>query len=459
MIVKIHGDDDDDDDTLASPSGSASAAGAAAASAGSPVAAAVVDDTPYISTVLWKESPNGLFKPWQKRLFALKDGAICYYKTQGLGVQKSNLAGTIPIHQINKVIIVSPDQGNKNGTDFNLLTSEGRVYKLRSESAEVTKQWVAFIQACDPRRLGCTFPGLVVRETAESAADGAAIKAGGGVPVRGRLMASSAISARTVVSVMPTSAAEGSASAASAGEGALTAALPPTPDDASSQEVQDPKTFWNFLRNKHSLFSIFYVKKKAAFPRSARAAMFVLDLLMNLFFVFVFIIYASKHEGKPNAVNQVLLIVVILVAIEMVLGWMLRLICFDRTLSVIEQHIRLAFCAVSLYALFIGLTVWQWTLLPQNVAIMAVVRFFVSALGVVVLEIVVWGLLYSCATECCPCLTLDAGARSLEDIQAEKDEIDKMEREKQRKIDILAKRAKLHKKIDKRVERELGPEV
>lgn len=176
---------------------------------------------------------------WQKRLFALQDGVVCYYRKVDGGLTKRNMAGTISIHQITKVMVV-PDQKKDRATDFNLLTTEGRIYKLRSESEAVTRQWVAFIQACDPKRLGCTFPGMVVRETSAQQQEAAA----NGEAPRGRLVATSA--GKTAVSILP------SANGASA----ATSPVPPTPgqkraaaaNSAADQEIVEEKTFWNFCK-------------------------------------------------------------------------------------------------------------------------------------------------------------------------------------------------------------------
>lgn len=260
-----------EDPSLTSPT-PASPTSPAAAAAASAAAASAADDSPFISTILWKESPSGLFKVWQKRLFALQDGVLCYYKSKSLGLKKSNLAGTISIHQITKVV---PATDAKKGTDFNLYTTEGRVYKLRAETDSVAKQWIAFIQACDPKRLGCTYPGLVMRESRSAQIDSAA---SGDKPVRGRLVAAGGVAggaagSKLAMSVLP----------ATDAPSAVTTVIPVSPrEQAADQEIFEDRTFWNFLRYKHSLLSIFYVKKKAAFPRIARWFLFLLDLIMNL---------------------------------------------------------------------------------------------------------------------------------------------------------------------------------
>jgi len=167
--------------------------------------------------------------------------------------------------------------------------------------------------------------------------------------------------------------------------------------------------------------------------------------------VYVFIV----SYPELSLVKQVVAIVFILLAIEMVLAFALREWAFQRSLGPIEQQVRLAICAVALYALFIGLTAWQWTLLPGSSAVMALVRFICSSIGVILVEILAWYALYSCATGCCPCLTLDDGTRSLEDIKAEADEVARKERSKKHQEAVEQKRAKLHKKMDvKRAYRE-----
>ena len=169
---------------------------------------------------------------------------------------------------------------------------------------------------------------------------------------------------------------------------------------------------------------------------------------MNLFFVYVFIIYAAAHDGKPSGVNQVIIIIAILLSIEMVIGWALKWFCFGRGTGPVEQQIRLGICALLLYSLFVSLTAWQWTLLPSNVAVMALVRFILSSVGVIIAECAVWFVLYSCATECCPCLTLDDGARSLDDIAAEQEEKERVQREKEHREAVGARRAKMKKNLD-----------
>jgi hypothetical protein len=162
-----------------------------------------------------------------------------------------------------------------------------------------------------------------------------------------------------------------------------------------------------------------------------------LILFLSSFFVYVFII-----DGRLTAVQQVGVIIVILLVIEMVIAWFLRWFCYSRELGPIEQQIRLAVCAIALVGLFVSLTAWQWTKLPESSAIIALIRFIASSIGVILLEIGVWCFLYTCAQQCCPCITLDDGVKSLEDIRAEEEEKARAEREVQRKIEIEAKRAK-----------------
>jgi hypothetical protein len=160
--------------------------------------------------------------------------------------------------------------------------------------------------------------------------------------------------------------------------------------------------------------------------------------------VYVFI----NTQPQLHVVETVVYIIMILLAIEMVIGWGLREFCFARSLGPIEQQVRLAVCAILLYALFGSLTAWQWTLLPSRSAIMALVRFIFSSIGVVFAEIAVWYVVYSCAKGCCPCLTLDDGTRSLEDIAAEQEEQARQERAAKHQADIEARRAKMHKKLE-----------
>ena len=291
--------------SAASPVSPASATSPTSASSPSPsntgavaaTAAAADDSAPFISTILWKESPNGLIKLWQKRLFALQDGVVCYYKSKSLGLRKSNLAGTIPIHQITKVIMVSDQKAGKE-TDFNLLTSEGRVYKLRAESEDIAKQWIAFIQACDPKRLGCTYPGLVMRETKDEQLSNLADD-GTKRPIRGRLVATTGGASngtmKVAMSVLPSRDAKSTD---------VTIEVPSTSSSGrkiDEDEIIEEKTFWNFLRNKHSLLSIFYVKRKAAFPRIARWFLFLLDLIMNLSENLPTPVTMSPHETRDIA--------------------------------------------------------------------------------------------------------------------------------------------------------------
>jgi hypothetical protein len=168
------------------------------------------------------------------------------------------------------------------------------------------------------------------------------------------------------------------------------------------------------------------------------------------FFVYVFLI-----DGHLSAVEQVVVIVVILLAIEAIIGWFMRDFCYSRGIGPIEQHVRLAAVSIPLYGLFIGLTAWQWTLLPENSAVLVLIRFFASSIAVIVGEIFIWGFLYSCATECCPCIKVDDGRQSLEDIQAEKEEQERKEREEKRKKQVVAKREKMKKKLKRSVTDEM----
>lgn len=269
-----------------------------------------------------------------------------------------------------------------------------------------------------------------------------------------------------------------------------------------SPRLSPPRLSSSPVRNKHSLFSIFFVKKKAAFPRIARWVLFVLDLLMNLsvehcwrwgrqnkhphcanaprfsqkrhrdrvrndsaialltravslsplsplsplclrsFFVYVFII-----DGRLTPVQQVVVIIVLLIVIEMIIAAFLRWFCYPRSVGPIEQQVRLAICTLVLYGLFVALTAWQWTRLPENVAIIALVRFIASSIGVIFAEVAVWFLVYSFAQQCCPCIKLDDGSKSLEDIQAEEEEAERIERERERAEAIKEKRAKMSAKL------------
>jgi hypothetical protein len=330
VVVRVHEDQEPDDefhgeDEPAPPPASFSPR--------SQKAANPAEEVPLISSILWKESPTGIFKPWQKRLFALfeSSNAIHYYKSASAGFTPSNLAGTIPIHQITKVALCTSDgniatptsSGTK--THFNLATTEGRIYKLKSDNEELTKQWVAFIQASEPKgKLGCLFPGLVVREpvipVGGAAAAAAALSSsvpgqqqsvGGGklVSADPEAVMAAANHKHTRIAVQPlspnsaanaTRQINGKANGSSSGRvSALSSPVTSVPSSSasSSSSTSDPSlrgvsademvddgrhSFWNFLRNKHTLFSIFYVKKKAAFPRGARASLFLLDLIMNL---------------------------------------------------------------------------------------------------------------------------------------------------------------------------------
>lgn len=158
--------------------------------------------------------------------------------------------------------------------------------------------------------------------------------------------------------------------------------------------------------------------------------------------------FLNHHPGM-DPVEQVVLIVLILLVTEMVIAWGLKQLCFPRRISVTESMIRLGGCAVSLYALFIGLLGWQWSLLPSDVAVKALVRFICSSIGVVFAEAAVWALLYNCATGCCPCITLDDGARSLEDIAAEEDEKVRVRKQLKQAQEVADRRAKMKKSIEK----------
>lgn len=170
--------------------------------------------------------------------------------------------------------------------------------------------------------------------------------------------------------------------------------------------------------------------------------------------MFIFLIHSHL-----SAVSQVIVIIIILISIELVVAWFIRWFCYDRDIGPIESQIRLGVCALTLYGLFIGITAWQWTKLPESSAINALVRFIASSIGVILVEIGVWFFLYSCAQNCCPCITLDDGSRSLEDIQAEEEEKAKADKEIQHRINIEKRREKLKKKLDVKVKYRAEEEV
>src|SRR4051794_30786706 len=106
--------------------------------------------------------------------------------------------------------------------------------------------------------------------------------------------------------------------------------------------------------------------------------------------VYFFITFSATHDGRPSPVTQVIGIIVILLCTEMVLAACLKEFCFHRSISPKWQQVRLAVCAVCLYALFGALTAWQWQKLPAKSAIISLVRFLLSSTGVIFVEVAVW---------------------------------------------------------------------
>ena len=125
----------------------------------------------------------------------------------------------------------------------------------------------------------------------------------------------------------------------------------------------------------------------------------------------------------------------------------LRWFCYSRDIGPVESQVRLGICAAVLYGLFIALTAWKWTQLPESSAIIALVRFIASSIGVVFGEILLWFFIYSFAQTCCPCITLDDGTKSLDDIKAEEEERQRAERSEEHRRAVEAKRAKMKKKL------------
>lgn len=170
---------------------------------------------------------------------------------------------------------------------------------------------------------------------------------------------------------------------------------------------------------------------------------FSFSLSFNSFFVYVFIV-----DGTLTPVQQVFVIILILISLEMVITWFLRWFALDRTLNPVEQQLRLGGVTLLLGALFVSLTAYEWSRLPGDSAIHALVRFIASSIGTLVGECLVWFVFYHFADTCCPCVRLDDGEKSLEDIDAEKEEEARQEKERQKQKQIELKRAKMKKQLD-----------
>lgn len=266
------------------------------------------------SGILWKLSPHGLLQVWQKRLFAIRNKSLCYYKSNDRGVNQKNLLGAIPVDQIVRVAM-SADKNKPNHFDVQVL--DGRIYHLKAEDEQKAKEWVAHIQYMDGRKLGCTFPTLspgppvsgvvAARVTKKPAYDDGLLHVGKDTNPGDPAPAGTAGQDVAIdIAVMDESSAER--------------------ERREDQALQDSvRTFWNFLKNTHSLLSIFFNNSKAGFPRLARFFLLAIDILLNILFVFIFM-----AQDKLTGVQQVVVIVIILAVIQAILSGFIKWFCFDR---------------------------------------------------------------------------------------------------------------------------------
>jgi hypothetical protein len=101
-----------------------------------------------MSGYLLKQGEKGLVKSWKRRYFHQQDNLIHYSASDKSGEQP---LGHIDIAAIQKV---APGPKVRNGFNFDIFTSGGRVYHLQAAKNEEQLRWMTAIEAWMTRLKG-----------------------------------------------------------------------------------------------------------------------------------------------------------------------------------------------------------------------------------------------------------------------------------------------------------------
>jgi len=154
--------------------------------------------------------------------------------------------------------------------------------------------------------------------------------------------------------------------------------------------------FWTFLRNKHSLLSLFHKHiEDEEWPREARIFMFVFNIFLNLFFLLKFLPWWSF-------IVKLIIVLACCLPIKSFVQWSVRKFGYQHS-DPAKRVTRARVAMVIWSALLVAGCIWQFIKQESGTGGEATWEFFVTWGTSMCVEVVIWFVLFQFVATCCPC--------------------------------------------------------